>query len=87
MESARQVNLSVTEDRLMTDPTGEFRKQLLEELAAEARALKEKRNSGLSPSGFSCADALVTAMEEAAKVVELTWHRHHQPQAGPAEQT
>ncbi|MCY4472100.1 MAG: hypothetical protein OXC07_04680 [Kistimonas sp.] len=86
MDDAKQISLSVTEDRLMADANGEYRCQLLEKLAAETRDLKAHRNSGLSPSSFSCADALVKAMEEAAKVVELTWHKHHQADTGPAAQ-
>lgn len=71
------ISLSITEDRLTADKKGEYKKELLEQLNAELVGIKNKRNSGLSPDEFACADALIVAIEEAVKVVELTWHKHH----------
>ncbi len=71
------VSLSVTEDRLTTDKSGEYKQSLLDQLNADAESLRGKRNSGLSPDQFASTDALVAAIEEAIKVVELTWHKHH----------
>ncbi len=71
------VSLSVTEDRLTTDKNGKYKAQILQQLSADAEAVKNKRNSGLSPDQFASAEALVDAIEEAVKVIELTWHKHH----------
>ena len=73
------VSLSVTEDRLTTDSDGKYKEQLLKQLNDDAENVKKKRNSGLSPDQFACADALVDAIEDAVKVIELTWHKHHMP--------
>lgn len=71
------VSLSITEDRLTADKKGEYKKELLEQLNAELATIKSKRNTGLSPNDFACADAIINAIDEAIKVVELTWHKHH----------
>ena len=72
------VSLSVTEDRLLTDKDGKHKEQLLAQLNQDLSSVKKKRNSGLSPDEFACADALIDALDDAIKVVELTWHKHHQ---------
>ncbi len=71
------VSLSITEDRLTADKNGKHKQELLDQLNAELATIKSKRNSGLSPDEFACADALIEAIDDAIKVVELTWHKHH----------
>ena len=71
------VSLSVTEDRLATDKDGAIKKQLLDQLNKDLSELKNKKNGGLSPDQFACADALITAIDDAVKVIELTWHKHN----------
>ncbi|CAM3555521.1 EscE/YscE/SsaE family type III secretion system needle protein co-chaperone [Parendozoicomonas haliclonae] len=71
------VSLSVTEDRLSTDKDGKHKQQLLAQLNQDLDTVRKKRNSGLAPDEFACADALIDAIDDAIKVVELTWHKHH----------
>ena len=71
------VSLSVTEDRLVTDSDGSYKAELIDQLNSDAEALKGKRNSGLSPDQFASVDALSSAIDDAIKVIELTWHKHH----------
>ena len=71
------VSLSVTEDRLATDKDGSVKKQLLEQLEKDLSDLKSKKNTGLSPEQFTCTDALIAAIDDAVKVIELTWHKHN----------
>ena len=71
------VSLSITEDRLTADKQGTYKQELLDKLNAELTTVKSKRNSGLSPDEFTCADAIIAAIDEAVKVIELTWHKHH----------
>ncbi len=71
------VSLSVTEDRLATDKDGKVKKQLIDQLNQELSDLKSKKNSGLTPDQFACSDALIAAIDDAIKVIELTWHKHH----------
>ena len=77
MADNEQISLSATEDRLAADKDGAIRKQLVDQLNAEAEKLSSEKNSGLSPDQFSNVDALVTAINEAIKVIELTWFKHH----------
>ncbi|MCL6269003.1 EscE/YscE/SsaE family type III secretion system needle protein co-chaperone [Sansalvadorimonas sp. 2012CJ34-2] len=71
------VSLSVTEDRLATDKDGAVKKQLLEQLNSDLSELKQKKNTGLAPEQFACTDALINAIDDAVKVIELTWHKHN----------
>lgn len=74
------ISLSVTEDRLATDKDGAYKQQLVDQLNAGAQDLKNKKNTGLSPEQFASTEALISAMENAVKVVELTWFKHHMPE-------
>ncbi|MTI15269.1 EscE/YscE/SsaE family type III secretion system needle protein co-chaperone [Sansalvadorimonas verongulae] len=74
------VSLSVTEDRLATDKDGAYKQQLIDQLNANVQNLRSKKNSGLSPDEFASTDALIDAIENAVKVIELTWFKHHMPE-------
>ena len=71
------ISLSVTEDRLASDKDGAVKKQLIDQLNQELATLKNKKNSGLTPDQFACSDALITAIDDAIKVIEVTWHKHN----------
>ncbi len=71
------ISLSVTGDRLSVDKDGKHKSELIAQLNVELESVKKKRNSGLSPDEFACADALIGAIDDAIKVIELTWYKHH----------
>lgn len=71
------VSLSLTEDRLSTDTDGQCRQELIDNLNAEAANLRSSKQGGLSPEEFERADALINALDDAVKVVELTWLKYH----------
>ena len=77
MAEADNVSLSLTEDRLSTDTDGQYRQELIDSLNAEAAQLKSSKQGGLSPEEFEQTDALIKALDDAVKVIELTWLKYH----------
>ena len=71
------LSLSSTEDELITDEDGSWKKKLISQLESEVSRLKSSENEGLSPEEFEQSHGLISAIEDAVKVVEITWAKHH----------
>ena len=71
------LSLSSTEDELITDEDGSWKNKLISQLESEASRLKNSENEGLSPEEFEQTNGLISAIEDAVKMIEITWAKHH----------
>ena len=75
--SEETIHLSGTEDRLLSDKSGEYREQLLKELMDEASRLNALVEKGSAPDKFEKNTSMLVAVLAAADTVSHVWNKHH----------
>tara|TARA_B100001248_G_scaffold262503_1_gene258914 strand:+ start:14799 stop:15041 length:243 start_codon:yes stop_codon:yes gene_type:complete len=68
------MNLSVLEEQLQSDKTGEFRDKTLAQLEKANTALEAKITEGLFVEEFEIAKSLSEALESAQAIVKFAWN-------------
>lgn len=75
--SNEAINLSGTEDLLISDQNGQYRERLLKQLMDEATRLKALTDKGSTPEAFEQNTTMMIALLAAADAIEHTWKKHH----------
>jgi len=77
VDNSEIISLSSTEDQLVLDDSGKYKEGLIGDLVSQMESLKETREQGLNPKDYKQIDALIVALANAVKTVEMTWIKHH----------
>jgi len=65
------------ENRLAEDSSGNYRDEVCDQLRTDAREVKRRIDSGLTPDEFQDAGRYLAALEAAISVVEQAWRFEH----------
>ena len=75
-ETRSQIEIDL-DVQLKEDRTGEFKKELLQQLEAQQAEIKNVLNKGCAPDDYTLYQELLAATATAKEVIELVWSRFH----------